>query len=502
MKKYLILVLLALAGCCYMNADSSMNRSGKCGSDIEWKFNNGTLILLNVANRFGFVEIPNYDTKENKAPWIKLQLPVKKVVISGTINKIGSCAFANCETLESVEFNDLNMTEIGWGAFYNCKKLFAISIPSRISHIGAIAFANCESLTSVVIPQRVRIDDQAFLSCTSLKYIEIGDYTTLGKSIFATAVVENGHTTHKLYNGEIRSLPRNINTDNCAEHGLDPAAVAICRSKEVAAQKDENPSTLDINIPCGDVVRNNTYALIIGNEDYRFVPDVPYAYNDATVFSEYCKITLGIPANNIHLCKDATKHMLLEQELGDWIEKGISNKDNKRLIVYYAGHGVPDLNDHNKAYLLPVDVYGSRPQYGIAIDDFYAKLGEYGFDLVTVFLDACFSGVTRTNDGVNAERATEVEAQESNPVKGKVVVFSAAHGTETAQGYRDQGHGLFTYHLLKELNESEGVVSYGKLSRELKKGVSEQAPSLDLQKPQTPTTASSLPEGTWKQYQF
>ena len=70
----------------------------------------------------------------------------------------------------------------------------------------------------------------------------------------------------------------------------------------------------------------------------------------------------------------------------------------------------------------------------------------------TVFLDACFSGVNRMNEGVaEGLRAVEIEADDAELGNGSLVVFSAAQGNETAQGYPKQGHGLFTYYLLKAL---------------------------------------------------
>lgn len=119
-------------------------------------------------------------------------------------------------------------------------------------------------------------------------------------------------------------------------------------------------SEIDSLIPTSYTINNDTYALVIGNQNYRFVPGVPYAIHDARVFKEYCEKTLGIPSENIHLVEDGTKAMINEEEF-QWLEN-ISNRENKKLIVYYAGHGVPDTKDRNKAYMLPTDVRGTKPQ--------------------------------------------------------------------------------------------------------------------------------------------
>ena len=184
--------------------------------------------------------------------------------------------------------------------------------------------------------------------------------------------------------------------------------------------------------------------------------------------------------------------MILEEELEDWIGS-IKNRDEKNLIVYYAGHGVPDIKNRNKAYILPTDVRGTNPKRGIALDAFYEKLGNFNFNQTSVFLDACFSGVNRDNEGViEGLRVVEIEAEEATTLgNGSMVVFSAAQGNETAQGFPEQGHGLFTYYLLKAMQDTYGGISFGELSDQLKTNVSKQALDLKMHKKQTPMTIPS-----------
>ena len=60
------------------------------------------------------------------------------------------------------------------GAFYFCRSLSKIVIPSSVTSIGEWASSNCGSLSTIVIPSSVTsIGDRAFSSCTSLKYISI-----------------------------------------------------------------------------------------------------------------------------------------------------------------------------------------------------------------------------------------------------------------------------------------------------------------------------------------
>ena len=59
-------------------------------------------------------------------------------------------------------------------AFWNCRSLSEIVIPSSVTSIGDFAFYGCDSLSEIVIPSSVTsIDDWAFFRCSSLKYISI-----------------------------------------------------------------------------------------------------------------------------------------------------------------------------------------------------------------------------------------------------------------------------------------------------------------------------------------
>ncbi len=489
MKRYFLILTLALLCMPEAFAQYSHSVEGKCGDDVKWSFDGFTLVITNVNKKGLPMEMDDYDISQRIAPWTKKKLNIRKVEIQRGIKNIGSCAFANCQSLQEVIFIGNDVESIGWGAFLNCSHLRNISLPVQLRNIETIAFANCVSLTSAIIPDRCRIADQAYMSCTNLKMVDIAPTAIIGHLVFADEVSISGKTRHAMYAGELRHLPTYINIGNCQEFGLSKESVDKCTNQQkVEINYDYATSEIDTIIPVAGNVNYNTYVLVIGNQNYRFASNVPYAIHDARVFADYCKRTLGIPVEHIHIAEDATKQMILEEELGDWISN-IPERDTKKLIVYYAGHGVPDIKNKNKAYILPTDVRGTNPQRGIALDEFYSKLGELAFEQSSVFIDACFSGVSRNNEGVTEGlREVEIEAEEATFSDGNIVVFSAAQGNETAQGYPEEGHGLFTYYLLRELQLTNGLVNFGDLSDRITSNVSKQAPQLKMQKKQTPTT--------------
>lgn len=128
----------------------------------------------------------------------------------------------------------------------------------------------------------------------------------------------------------------------------------------------------------------------------------------------------------------------------------------------------------------------------------YEKLGSVEAQSITIFLDACFSGSKREEGMLASARGVALKAKQSVP-KGNMVIFSAAQGDETAYPYKDKQHGLFTYFLLKKLQESKGEVTLGELSEYLTEEVGRQS-FVKNNKMQTPTVNVSSPlENSWRQ---
>ncbi|MGI6594670.1 MAG: leucine-rich repeat domain-containing protein [Christensenellales bacterium] len=98
---------------------------------------------------------------------------------------IADWAFYACRTLTSIELPS-GITSIGEGTFAKCSSLTSITIPEGVTHIDCIAFRSCSSLTSITIPESVTfIAWGAFRHCTSLSSIEIPkNVIFIGQHIF------------------------------------------------------------------------------------------------------------------------------------------------------------------------------------------------------------------------------------------------------------------------------------------------------------------------------
>lgn len=249
----------------------------------------------------------------------------------------------------------------------------------------------------------------------------------------------------------------------------------------------ETKDIIDTDIPYTNRHNPNTFAVIIGNENYtRGVANVDYAINDAKTFSRYCVNVLGLPEKNVRLYTDATYGDLLAA-IDDIKLITDSYKGEAKVIFYYAGHGVPD-DATKQAYLMPIDAAGSNMQVCYPLSKLYGQLSEMNTQGVVVLLDACFSGSTRGNDMLASVRGVRIAPKHLQP-KGNMVVFSASTGSQTAFPYREKGHGMFTYYLLEKLRESNGDTTIGELYEYVSDNVTRQS-VVEERKPQIPTIAT------------
>lgn len=259
--------------------------------------------------------------------------------------------------------------------------------------------------------------------------------------------------------------------------------------KTLASIRNKSMSDIDINVPMTKEIAENTFAVIISNENYSEVEDVPYALNDGESMSTYCKKVLGIPESNVHHIKNATLGQMKRQL--HWLEQ-ISEAYGRdaKIIFYYSGHGMPD-EKTREAFLLPIDGFYSDMSTNMSINDLYKSLGELNVGQVTVFMDACFSGSQRGDNMLVAARGVKMKAKSPNCKNGNLVVMSAAQGDETAYPYHDKQHGLFTYFLLKKLKESGASVNLGELTDYVISNV-KKASLQQIEKIQTPEVSCSI----------
>lgn len=499
MKKCITLPLMLMVICSSALADSK----GKIGKNVRFILDNEGVMTVSgdgMMKNFGY-EFPFREDLVNE------------LIVEEGVENIGDNFMKGAKNLRKVTLPS-TISSIGKKAFYNCSDLSILSIPYGVKEILEEAFKNCRSLSRMEIPGSVElIGDKAFENCSSLVFLRLpSSVKSLGKMSFNnTKLLEKINELPDLVtvnNAHVFGLPYNAVKDYYASRNslmtsVEPYNVfedEVSSSKEdkKSAKKEAVKSDVDINIPKSSVPNPNTFAVIISNEHYQKLNDVPYALSDGNSFATYCNRTLGIPEKNIFMVKDATLGNMKEIFSDLRLTNRVIGSDIN-VIVYYAGHGAPD-DAGQEAFLLPVDASRVSPDICLSISDVYDMLGNLDVNSVTVFIDACFSGGQRTEEHLFASTGSRAvrRAQPKGTVKGKVVVLTASSGDETALPNDEQGHGLFTYTILKKLQQTGGNITLAELCDYVMETVPSQALYL-TRKSQMPTLLIS-PEvkNDWK----
>lgn len=97
---------------------------------------------------------------------------IKRIVFPKELKKIGNFAFANCENLEEIIFNECEISHVGEKAFSGCNKLKRFNF-NNLSSIGERAFEKT-AIEDVVLSSDIKfIGEGIFKDCNNLKTAKI-----------------------------------------------------------------------------------------------------------------------------------------------------------------------------------------------------------------------------------------------------------------------------------------------------------------------------------------
>jgi uncharacterized caspase-like protein len=200
------------------------------------------------------------------------------------------------------------------------------------------------------------------------------------------------------------------------------------------------------------------WAVIVGTSEYlnRSVSPLKYADKDADDFAKFLQTPEGGGFQPDHmrilLNKEATLAKL-QEGLIDFLQQAI---DKDLVIIYFAGHGLPDPARPQLLYLLTYDADPLRlgttafPMWQIKdVLERYISAKR-----IVVFSDACHSGgisvdfASRGMDATKSNLINQYLADLSRTKEG-IVIFTASAAGEVSQEIPELGHGVFTYFLLK-----------------------------------------------------
>jgi hypothetical protein len=202
-------------------------------------------------------------------------------------------------------------------------------------------------------------------------------------------------------------------------------------------------------------------AVIIGNKNYQSnVPEVDFAHNDADAMRRFVVDVLGFREGNIIDLRDAVQTEMAavfgnERSFKGKLWRWVRPRESE-VVVFYSGHGVPDVGDGR--YLLPVDADPYVPQIGgYSLELLFGNLTKLEARSVTVFLDACFSGESA---GGSLLPKSGLSVTPKLP-ETKLTMLAAARGNQVASWDEETQQGLFTRYLLEGLYGGADNGRYG-----------------------------------------
>ena len=135
---------------------------------VQWVLSeDGVLIVYGKGN------MKNYGYNGGQ-PWLGKGVEIHTVVIKEGVTAIGTGAFRNLTTLETVELPETGLARIGEAAFYGCSGLKEIDIPDTVYTVFDYTFKNCTALASVGLSDiLIKIGQGAFENCTALTDVYI-----------------------------------------------------------------------------------------------------------------------------------------------------------------------------------------------------------------------------------------------------------------------------------------------------------------------------------------
>ena len=218
----------------------------------------------------------------------------------------------------------------------------------------------------------------------------------------------------------------------------------------ITSDVDELPNAMTARI-------NNSYAIVIGVEQYRqSIPRADFATHDAEIVAKYLTKVLGYPEENvITLLNENALKSDFEKYFEHWLANTVQ-KDGT-VFIYFAGRGAPDPNSGD-IYLTPHD---GDPSFlnltAYPLKKMYAALGRLPAKKVIVVLDTNFSGAGARSVAVRGARSQAANLNGLATASKNIVTLSATSGDQITSTYDEKGHGLLTYVMLKGI-KTENIV--------------------------------------------
>ncbi len=177
------------------------------------------------------------------------------------------------------------------------------------------------------------------------------------------------------------------------------------------------------------------YALLIGNNQYQYLPSLKTARADVESISVLLKKKFDFQTK---LLINATRDNILDA-IND-MRSHISSNDN--LLIYYAGHGYFD-KQTQKAYWIPVDAKNDNDKNWILADRVTSNIKRFSSNHILIVSDSCYSGTMTRSISIKIRSSSERDKYLRKMMQRNSRTLLASGGNEPVSDTGGGGHSVF-----------------------------------------------------------
>ncbi len=354
----------------------------------------------------------------------------------------------------------------------------------KFSYIAAVLFFVCGQAWSQCASTSIVIIDEAFFTDYRVAYTEPFSATvfTNQSALASVRVLVNGkeavsYSKNELVNiggGSSYRLETTIGPELSKAEVIVPLGRNYVTVEAVAAD-DCRASTRQAMVGADSGV----HAIIVGINDYQKVKDLKFAVNDAAEFYGLLKKRLEAEKRDF-ISTFLRDNEATKQAIEVAVEQAVSEISSEgTVIVYFSGHGMVKAKNRSKveAYLVPHDGNVQlETSTMLSHSDVLEMLEDAPAKNKIFILDSCFSGRGAFEElelddrhrekFLPFDRRTELAMPHGNVplyLPDNVLWFSSSSGGKVSYELEDLNHGLFTYYLLKIVDDAEFLSAHGDL---------------------------------------
>ena len=202
------------------------------------------------------------------------------------------------------------------------------------------------------------------------------------------------------------------------------------------------------------------HALVIGNNNYQYLPKLRTAQNDARAVAQILGQNYGF---RVHLLLDARRSDILIA-LGKFREN-LTENDN--LLIYYAGHGWLD-QEGNEGYWLPVDAVQDNEVQWVSNASITTVLKAMPAKHVLIVADSCYSG--KLARGLHIKRKTSDYFVRMASKRARSVIASGGLEPVSDSGGKG-GHSIFAAAFIDALKTNQKIIDGTELFTQIRRPV-------------------------------